>query len=126
MMIKKKKNLSQVFCIFRFESTFTSFKIPRLKVIKKSQNSRIQSFSYLMEGSGSALLTNGSDPGGPKTLDPIRIRIRNTAVFIKEKSRIFRTISGLREDPNPYQIKFWITRTLLLRLLVGERESKLE
>jgi hypothetical protein len=79
----------------------------------------------MMEGSGSALLTNRSDPGGPKTSDPIRIRIRN-AVFKKEKSRSFGTISGLREDPNPYQITFWITRTLLLRFLVGERESKLD
>jgi hypothetical protein len=80
----------------------------------------------MMEGSGSSLLTNGSVSGGLKALDPIRIRIRNTAVFKKEKSRIFGTISGLRKDPNPYQITFWITRTLLLRLLVEERESKLE
>jgi hypothetical protein len=65
----------------------------------------------MMEGSGSALLTSGSDPGGPKTLDPIQNRIRNSADFNKEKSRIFGTISGLREDPNPYQIPFWITST---------------
>jgi hypothetical protein len=50
----------------------------KIKVQKKSQNSRNQGFSYyfcLIEGSGSIPLTNGSGSGMPKTM---WIRIRNT------------------------------------------------
>ncbi len=52
------------------------------KVIKKSQNSRNQCFSYYfcltIEGSGSVSLTNGSGSGRPKNIWILRIRIRNT------------------------------------------------
>ncbi len=58
------------FCLLLFEGTFTSF-YKEKNAQKKSQNSRNQGFSYLFclmtEGSGSIPLTNGSDPGGPKT-----------------------------------------------------------
>ncbi len=70
-----------------FEGTFTSFL--KYKVLKKSQNSRIQGFSYYFcsmiegSGSGSVSLTNGSGFGSrrPKNIRILRIRIRYTVPY---------------------------------------------
>jgi hypothetical protein len=73
------KNITSVFAYFIFKLTFTSFF--KDKVIKKSQNSRNQGFSYyfclVIEGAGSVPRTNGSGSGRPKNIR-IRLRIRNT------------------------------------------------
>jgi hypothetical protein len=81
-----------------FEGTFTSF-FKNKKIIKESQNSRNQCFSYyfclMIEGlgSGSGSVTNGSGSGRPINIWILRIRIgiriRNT-VTNSRKSRHFR------------------------------------
>jgi hypothetical protein len=57
-----------------------------IKVIKKSQNSRNQGFSYylclMIEGSGSVPRTYGSKTGRPKNVLVLRIRIRNTGSLL--------------------------------------------
>jgi hypothetical protein len=68
---------SGFFCFVLLKATFTSFF--KEKVIKKSQNSRNQYFSYyfclMSEGSGSAdpyiaLMDPAPDPGDPPALNP--------------------------------------------------------
>ncbi len=69
------------FCLFLFEGTFASF-FKDKKSKKKSQNSRNRNqcfscyFCFMIEGSGSVPLTNGSGSRRPKNIR-IRIRIRN-------------------------------------------------
>ncbi len=59
----------------------------KIKVLKKSQYSRNQCFSYyfclMIEGSGSDSLTEGSGSGRPRNMWILRIRIRNTALEAK-------------------------------------------
>jgi hypothetical protein len=74
---------SKLFCLFLFEDTFTSF-FKDKEVIKKSQNSRNQCFSYhfclMIEGSGSGAgfvsLANRFGSRRPKNIFGIRIMIR--------------------------------------------------
>jgi hypothetical protein len=77
-----KKLFSLSFLLLLFEDTNIIFQ--REKVIKKSQNSRNQGFSYyfclMIERSGPVPLTNGSRSGFRRPKN-IRIRIRNTAHF---------------------------------------------
>ena len=73
---------AKFFCLSLSEGKFISFFIDTYKVIKKSQNSRNQCFSYyfgwMIEGSGSVSLTNGSGSGRRKNIWILRIRICNT------------------------------------------------
>ncbi len=70
-MTTKKK----FFCLLLFEGTFTS-DVKNWKILKKSQNSRNQGFSYffclMMEGSGSRSLSVQimTDSDGPTTYGP--------------------------------------------------------
>ncbi len=88
-----KKNFSKFFVSYFLKVHFHHF--PRMKVIKKSLNSRNQNFSYyfcfMIKGSGSISLTNGSKCGlgMPKNIWILRIRtriqIRNTAFKLWKK-----------------------------------------
>jgi hypothetical protein len=78
-----KRDLSNFFCLLLFEATFNII-FQRWKVIKKSQNSRNQGFSYyfslMIEGSRGGFLPRTNGSGRLKIVRIwLRIRICNTA-----------------------------------------------
>ncbi len=77
-MTISKKNF-QIFCLFLFEATFTSFfKDKKSKRSHKTVGNQCFSYYFCLMMEGSVPLTNGSGSGRPKNIWILRIRIRNT------------------------------------------------